>query len=105
VGLIREPGQAGDVVTAGAEPVLCDLESATAEAAGVRRFLLISAMGTDREIPQGTDPAFATYLWAKTAAERDIRRRGGLGWTILQPWRRYSSHCWTSRQQPGGPWN
>ena len=129
-GLIRNPQQAGDLLAAGAEPVFCDLESATAEdvaehlegadaavfaagagpgsgagrkdtvdraacslfadaaeAAGVRRFLLVSAMGTDRQIPVGTDPIFAAYLRAKGAAERDVRRRGGLNWTILRPGR------------------
>ncbi|MFE0188195.1 NAD(P)H-binding protein [Streptomyces sp. NPDC059008] len=127
-GIIRRPEQAGDVLAAGAEPVVCDLESASvedlarhlegadaavfaagagpgsgiarkdtvdrgaaalfadaAEAAGVRRFLVISAMGADREPPEGTDPVFAAYLKAKGAADADVRARAGLDWTILRP--------------------
>ncbi|MFJ6791132.1 NAD(P)H-binding protein [Streptomyces angustmyceticus] len=129
-GIVRRPEQAGDLLAAGAEPVVCDLESASvedvarhmagadaavfaagagpgsgierketvdrgatrlfadaAEAAGVRRFLVISSMGTDREPPEGTDPVFAAYLRAKAAADADIRSRAGLDWTILRPGR------------------
>lgn len=128
VGIIRQPEQAGDLAAAGAEPVVCDLESASvgevarylqgadaavfaagagpgsgaarkeavdraaavlfadaAEAAGVRRFVVVSAMGTDREPPEGTDPVFGAYLRAKTAADADVRARAGLDWTILRP--------------------
>ncbi len=127
-GVIRRPEQAGDLLAAGAEPVVCDLESASvgdiarhlegadaavfaagagpgsgverketvdrgaavlfadaAEAAGVRRFLVVSSMGADREPPEGTDPVFAAYLRAKGAADDDIRARPGLDWTILRP--------------------
>ncbi|MEU8783172.1 NAD(P)H-binding protein [Streptomyces sp. NPDC048637] len=129
-GIIRRPEQAGDVLAAGAEPVVCDLESASvedvarhmegadaavfaagagpgsgierkdtvdrsaaalfadaAEAAGVRRFLVISSMGADREPPEGTDPVFTAYLRAKGAADTDVRARAGLDWTILRPGR------------------
>ncbi|GAB7032743.1 SDR family oxidoreductase [Streptomyces sp. NPDC021749] len=129
-GIIRRPEQAGDLLAAGAEPVVCDLESASvedvarhlegadaavfaagagpgsgadrkdtvdrgaallfadaAEAAGVRRFLVISSMGADREPPEGTDPVFAAYLRAKGAADADVRSRAGLDWTILRPGR------------------
>ncbi|MEU8996910.1 SDR family oxidoreductase [Streptomyces caniferus] len=129
-GIIRRPEQAGDLLAAGAEPVVCDLESASvedvsrhmegtdaavfaagagpgsgverkdtvdrgaaqlfadaAEAAGVRRFLVVSSMGADREPPEGTDPVFAAYLRAKAAADADIRSRAGLDWTILRPGR------------------
>ncbi|MFD1833299.1 NAD(P)H-binding protein [Streptomyces desertarenae] len=58
-----------------------------AERAGVRRFLLVSSMGTDREPPAGTEPVFAAYLRAKRAAEEEVRRRAGLDWTILRPGR------------------
>jgi uncharacterized protein YbjT (DUF2867 family) len=58
-----------------------------AEAAGVRRFLVVSAMGVDCEPPVGTDPVFAAYLRAKGAADADVRSRAGLGWTILRPGR------------------
>ncbi|ARH91849.1 SDR family oxidoreductase [Streptomyces sp. MOE7] len=129
-GIIRRPEQAGDLLAAGAEPVVCDLESASvpdvarhmegadaavfaagagpgsgtarketvdrgaavlfadaAEATGVRRFLVVSSMGADREPPEGTDPVFATYLRAKGAADADVRARAGLDWTILRPGR------------------
>ncbi|WP_330477981.1 NAD(P)H-binding protein [Streptomyces platensis] len=129
-GIIRRPEQAGDVLAAGAEPVVCDLESASvedvarhmegadaavfaagagpgsgierkdtvdrgaaavfadaAETAGVRRFLVVSSMGADREPPEGTDPVFAAYLRAKGAADADVRARAGLDWTILRPGR------------------
>ncbi|MCW2650399.1 MAG: NAD-dependent dehydratase [Mycobacterium sp.] len=58
-----------------------------AEAAGVRRFLIISSMGADAEPPPGTDPVFAAYLRAKAAADAYIRSRDGLDWTILRPGR------------------
>ncbi|MFD5734380.1 NAD(P)H-binding protein [Streptomyces sioyaensis] len=129
-GILRRPEQAGDVLAAGAEPVVCDLESASvedvarhmegadaavfaagagpgsdvgrkdtvdrgaaalfadaAETAGVRRFLVVSSMGADREPPEGTDPVFAAYLRAKGAADADVRARAGLDWTILRPGR------------------
>ncbi|WP_052864917.1 NAD(P)H-binding protein [Streptomyces niger] len=129
-GIIRRPEQAGDLLAAGAEPVVCDLEAASvdevarhlegadaavfaagagpgsgedrketvdrgaatlfanaAEAVGVRRFLVISAMGADREPPAGTDPVFAAYLRAKGAADADVRARTTLDWTILRPGR------------------
>ncbi|MFI0907990.1 NAD(P)H-binding protein [Streptomyces sioyaensis] len=129
-GILRRLEQAGDVLAAGAEPVVCDLESASvedvarhmegadaavfaagagpgsdvarkdtvdrgaaalfadaAEAAGVRRFLVVSSMGADREPPEGTDPVFAAYLRAKGAADADVRARAGLDWTILRPGR------------------
>ncbi|MQY13363.1 putative sugar epimerase YhfK [Streptomyces sp. RB5] len=130
VGLVRRAEQAEDLVRAGAEPVVCDLEAASAdevaghlagadaavfaagagpgsgaarkdtvdrgaavlfadaaEAAGVRRFVVVSAMGTDRELPAGTDEVFSAYLRAKTAADDDVRARTGLDWTILRPGR------------------
>ena len=129
-GVIRKPGQAGALLAAGAEPVVCDLESATveelvrhlegadaavfaagagpgsgierkdtvdraaaslfadaAEAAGVRRYVIVSSMGADREPPKDTDPVFAAYLRAKGAADDDVRSRTGLDWTVLRPGR------------------
>jgi len=129
-GIIRDAGQGHDLLAAGAEPVACDLESASAaeitrhlegadaavfaagagpgsgqarkdtvdraacalfadaaEAAGVRRFIVVSAMGVDGEPPSGTDPVFASYLRAKGAADADVRGRAGLDWTILRPGR------------------
>jgi nucleoside-diphosphate-sugar epimerase len=127
-GIIRKPEQGDDLLAAGAEPVVCDLESASvaevarhlegadaavfaagagpgsgearkdtvdraacalladaAETAGVRRFIVVSAMGADREPPAGTDPVFAAYLRAKGAADADVRGRAGLDWTIVRP--------------------
>jgi uncharacterized protein YbjT (DUF2867 family) len=129
-GIIRRPQQSADLLAAGAEAVICDLELASvkdvarhlegvdaavfaagagpgsdinrkdsvdraaaalfadaAEAAGVRRFLVVSAMGVDRPPPVGTDPVFAAYLRAKGAADADVRSRVGLEWTILRPGR------------------
>ncbi|GAA2409991.1 SDR family oxidoreductase [Streptomyces glaucosporus] len=129
-GLIRRPEHADDLRSAGAEPIVCDLESASveevarhlegadaavfaagagpgsgaarkdtvdraaavlfadaAERAGVRRFVLVSSMGADREPPEGTEPVFAAYLRAKRAAEEDLHRRLDLDWTILRPGR------------------
>lgn len=130
VGLIRDPRQAADLRTAGAEPAVCDLESAAgeevaahlrgadaavfaagagpgsgaerkdtvdrgaavlfadaAERAGVRRFLVVSSMGADREPAASTDPVFAAYLRAKGAADADVRSRDALDWTVLRPGR------------------
>lgn len=129
-GLIRRQEQAGVLLAAGAEPVVCDLEEAdveevarhlagadaavfaagagpgsgvarkdtvdraaatlfadAAQRAGVRRLVVVSAMGVDDEPPPGTDPVFAAYLRAKGAADADIRARTGLFWTILRPGR------------------
>lgn len=130
VGMIRDPGQAADLRAAGADPAVCDLESASvgevvgqlegadavvfaagagpgsgaarketvdrgaavlladaAERAGVRRYLMISSMGADREPPSGMDPVFAAYLRAKGAADADLASRAGLDWMILRPGR------------------
>ena len=127
-GIIRKPEQAEDLRAAGAEPVVCDLESArvtdvreilrsadaavfaagagpgsgsarkdtvdraaailfadAAEAGGVRRFIIVSSIGADREPPEGTEPVYAAYVRAKGAADADIRARSGLDWTILRP--------------------
>jgi nucleoside-diphosphate-sugar epimerase len=129
-GIIRNPEQAEDLVHAGAEPLICDLEEARvadvagylrsadaavfaagagpgsgiarkdtvdraaaslfadgAAAGGVRRFIVVSSMGADREPPDGTEPVFAAYLRAKAAADADIRARADLDWTILRPGR------------------
>lgn len=130
-GIIRKPEQEEDLRAAGAEPVVCDLESASveevaahlegadavvfaagagpgsgtarkesvdraaavlladaAERAGVRRHIVVSAMGADAgltEPPPGTDPVFAAYLRAKGAADDAVRARGSLDWTVLRP--------------------
>jgi uncharacterized protein YbjT (DUF2867 family) len=55
-----------------------------AQAAGVRRYVMISAMAAD---PQATadDEVFQTYLRAKGAADEAIRARAALQATIVRP--------------------
>lgn len=72
-----------DTVDRGAAVLFAD----AAERAGVRRYLMISAMGADREPPPGTDPVFAAYLRAKGTADAYLASRTGLDWTILRPGR------------------
>ncbi|MEV6042391.1 SDR family oxidoreductase [Streptomyces xanthochromogenes] len=130
-GIIRRAEQAGDLLAAGAEPVVCDLESVSldelasrmegadaavfaagagpgsgvarkdtvdraacslfadaAEAAGVRRFIVVSALGArNAPEPRGSDSVFAAYLHAKAVADADVQARAGLDWTILRPGR------------------
>lgn len=69
-----------DTVDRAAAVLLAD----AAEQAGVRRYLLVSSIGAGAEPPAGTDPVFADYLRAKTAAEDALRTRD-LDWTILRP--------------------
>lgn len=128
VGLIRNPDQAEDLKTRGAEPVVLDLEQSAAEdlatvlrgadavvfaagggpnsgperketvdrgaaalladaaeQAGVRRYVMISSMGTDQADPDSED-GFQVYLRAKAAADADLRARD-LDWTIIKPGR------------------
>jgi uncharacterized protein YbjT (DUF2867 family) len=57
-----------------------------AEAAKVRRYVMISAIGADAEAPDDIDnPVFAAYLRAKGAADDDIRARSALDSTIVRP--------------------
>lgn len=56
-----------------------------AEAAGVRRFLVVSSTGADAHAPDGDDPIFTTYLRAKGAADDSVRARAALDWTIVRP--------------------
>ena len=57
-----------------------------AEAAGVRRYLMISAMGADERTQDGeADPVFAAYLRAKAAADEAVRARTALDPTIVRP--------------------
>lgn len=55
-----------------------------AEEAGVGRYIMISAMGTD-DPPDG-DGVFEVYLRAKARADRELMA-SGLAWTILRPGR------------------
>lgn len=56
-----------------------------AEAAGVGRYVMVSAIGADNEPEPGGDPVFAAYLRAKAAADRDVTARAGLSATIVRP--------------------
>jgi uncharacterized protein YbjT (DUF2867 family) len=71
-----------DTVDRAAAVLLAD----AAGAAGVRRFLQVSAMGVDHARQAGPDDVFGAYLVAKKAAEDDLRARP-LDWTILRPGR------------------
>lgn len=68
-----------ETVDKGAAKLLAD----AAEQAGVRRYLMISSMGTDQADPDSDEP-FQVYLRAKAAADEDLRSRD-LDWTIIQP--------------------
>ncbi|MGA8208621.1 MAG: SDR family oxidoreductase [Nocardioidaceae bacterium] len=60
-----------------------------AEQAGVRRYVMLSSMGTDRvEVGAEPDPddVFAVYLRAKRAADDDLKARD-LDWTVVHPGR------------------
>ena len=130
-GFIRNPDHAADLEAAGAEPIVVDLESSSAdevaghltgadavifaagagpgsgaarkqtvdhdaavlladaaEAAGVRRYVMVSAMAADSAAPDDAgDEVFVTYLRAKGAADDNIRARDGLQSTIVRPGR------------------
>ncbi len=58
-----------------------------AERAGVRRYLMVSAMGAEGDPRPGIDEVFAAYLRAKGAADAEVRRRAALEWTIVRPGR------------------
>jgi uncharacterized protein YbjT (DUF2867 family) len=55
-----------------------------AEAAGVERYVMVSAMAAD---PHATadDDVFQAYLRAKGVADEAIRSRSALSWTIVRP--------------------
>jgi len=60
-----------------------------AAVAGVRRYLLVSAMGLQAVVggatPDGVDPRFVAYLRAKLEAEDALRSRPELDLTVLRP--------------------
>ncbi len=70
-----------EIVDKGAAIMLAD----AAEAAGVRRYLMVSAMGTEQADPD-SDEVFQVYLRAKQAADDDLRSRD-LDWTVVRPGR------------------
>ncbi len=125
VAIVRNPDHADDVRAAGAEPVVCDLETAAAgevaaairgcdavvfaagagpgsgaerkttmdlggalktiaaaRAEGVRRYVMISAMGAAD--PPAGDEVFSVYLRAKAQAD-DALRASGLDATVVRP--------------------
>jgi nucleoside-diphosphate-sugar epimerase len=54
--------------------------------AGVRRYLMISAMGADRRAAdEASDLVFAAYLRAKAAADEDVLARAELRTTVVRP--------------------
>lgn len=57
-----------------------------AEQAGVRRYLMVSALRVDAPPRPDEDEVFRAYLAAKRAADDDLRRRD-LDWTVLRPGR------------------
>lgn len=71
-----------DTVDRAAAVLLAD----AAATAGVRRYLLVSAMGVDGEPDAGAGEVWAAYLRAKRAAE-DAVRATELDWTVLRPGR------------------
>lgn len=70
-----------DAVDRGAAVLLAD----AAERAGVRRYVMVSAMGTENADPD-SDEVFQVYLRAKQAADDDLRSRD-LDWTVVRPGR------------------
>lgn len=56
-----------------------------AEAAGVRRYVIVSSMGAGAEPPPDVDEVFAAYLRAKTAADNNLQQRPGIDATIVRP--------------------
>ena len=53
-----------------------------AASAGVQRYVMVSAMGTDDPPPD--DDVFSVYLRAKSAADAEVRA-SDLDWTIVRP--------------------
>jgi uncharacterized protein YbjT (DUF2867 family) len=70
-----------ETVDRGAAVLLAD----AAEQAGVRRYVMVSSMGTEKADPT-SDDVFQVYLRAKKAADDDLRARD-LDWTIVRPGR------------------
>jgi uncharacterized protein YbjT (DUF2867 family) len=70
-----------ETVDKGAAILLAD----AAEQAEVRRYVMVSSMGTDRADPD-SDDVFQVYLRAKKAADDDLMARQ-LDWTVVHPGR------------------
>ncbi|MFC7405500.1 SDR family oxidoreductase [Georgenia alba] len=71
-----------DTVDRGAAVLLAD----AAQAAGVRRYLMVSSMGAATGGAGIEDEVFAAYQDAKKAADEDLMARD-LDWTIIRPGR------------------
>ncbi len=69
-----------DTVDRGAAALLAD----AATLAGIRRYVLVSAIGSDAGAQPDHDPVFAAYITAKKAADDDLRTRD-LDWTVVRP--------------------
>ncbi len=59
---------------------------AGARAAGISRFVQVSAMNVDEPLPDDTAPVWAAYVDAKRDADAALRD-SGLDWTIIRPGR------------------
>jgi uncharacterized protein YbjT (DUF2867 family) len=70
-----------ETVDKGAAVLLAD----AAERAGVRRYVMVSAMGLENADPD-SDDVFQVYLRAKKAADEDLMARD-LDWTVVRPGR------------------
>lgn len=70
-----------ETVDKGAAILLAD----AAERARVRRYVMVSSIGTEKADPD-SDDVFQVYLRAKAAADADVRSRD-LDWTIVRPGR------------------
>jgi nucleoside-diphosphate-sugar epimerase len=57
-----------------------------ARAAGITRFVQVSAIGVDDPLPEDTSPVWRAYVEAKRDAD-EAHRLSGLDWTILRPGR------------------
>jgi len=57
---------------------------AGAKAAGISRFVQVSAIGVDNELPDDVEPVWKAYVEAKREADAALRE-SGLDWTILRP--------------------
>lgn len=56
-----------------------------AVAAGVGRYLMVSAIGADGPPPEGSDEVFTAYLRAKADADTAVRERADLNTTVVRP--------------------
>jgi len=57
-----------------------------ARAAGISRFVQISAINVDEPVRDDTDPVWKAYVEAKRDADQALRD-SGLDWTIIRPGR------------------